>query len=104
MNAKRHVNSDSWTWLNFALIPFKAYTLIALVVILSYAQHSRDAESSTNAETVGLILLGYVICFVVLLVGGLAQAFKRKKHSVESLLFASVALVVAWFVAPGLSH
>lgn len=104
MNANQPVNSDSWTWLNFALLPFKAYTLIALVVILSHAQHPRDAASSANAETLALILVGYVVCFVVLLVGGLVQALRRKEHSVESLLFACCALVVACFAAPGLSR
>ena len=104
MNAKQPVNSDSWTWLNLALLPFKAYTLFALLVILSYAQHPRDAASSTNAETLGLILVGYLVCFVALLAGGVIQAFRREKQSVESLLFASGALVVAWFVAPTLSH
>ncbi len=98
----RVVPSCSREWLRLVVFPFKAYTLLALIIVLTWGlalpQHS---QATAVADAGVLVVLGYLLSAVVLFLGGLVQAFVGPRGAgVVTLLFAGAALIIAFWLAP----
>jgi hypothetical protein len=94
--------TSGYQWLNFALFPFKAYTVLAIMIVVIWASALPSHSHATAVADAGvLVIVGYFFSAAVLFVGGLVQAFSgRKRSGVVALLFAAAALVIAFWLAP----
>lgn len=84
------------------LFPFKAYTVLAVVVVLIWASALPMHSQATAVMDAGvLVVLGYFLSVMSLFVGGLIQTFAGTKRSgLVSFLFAGAALIIAFWLAP----
>ncbi len=98
----RVLPSSGREWLSFVLFPFKAYTVLAVIIVFIWGSAlSRHSQATAVMDAGLLVILGYLISAVVLFVGGLVQAFAGPKGSgLVTLLFAGVALIIAFWLAP----
>ncbi len=89
-------------WLSLVLFPFKAYTVLAVIIVFIWdAALPRHSQATIVADAGFLVIFGYWLSAVVLFVGGLIQAFAGPKGSgVVALLFAGAALIIAFWLAP----
>ena len=85
-------------WGRFILLPFKTYVAVAFP--LAYLFPDIDSRHGWNLS-LSAVLPGYVVCFFVLLIGGLAErACHLKQEGNVSLMFAAASLIVylgPWF-------
>jgi hypothetical protein len=88
-------------WSRLCLLPFKVYVVTAWLAARLYVS---SAGRQFDTDVVGLVLLGYAVCFVALLVGGIVQrACGRREDSTSSFLGAGFAALAGWFLLPGLA-
>ncbi len=98
----RFLPKSSSQWLSFVLFPFKAYTVLAVIILFIWGSAlPRHPQATPVADAGLLVVLGYLLSAVALFVGGLVQAFVGPKGSgLITLLFAGAALVIAFWLAP----
>ena len=85
-------------WSKFALLPFKAYVVIAFLMAMFC---SKGLRADT---TILFLILGYVLSFFVLLFAALAQFVSgRRETAFASLVFAGLAFVFGWQLLPYLA-
>jgi hypothetical protein len=90
-------------WSSLALFPFKVYTVVALFGFLASRGVPRPRNYSTDGET--WIVMGYFLCFLILLVGALIQATTgSRKAALSSVAFAVTALIIGLGLAPSLAN
>ena len=81
-------------WGAFVLFPFKAYSLIALVVFLSVCSRF-DKPGSVDSIFGIWIIVGYIVSALVLLLGGLIEMiFLKSKSGVWSLVFGVADVIM----------
>ncbi len=85
-------------WSKFILFPFKVYVAVAFPLANMLPDVERRHGWNLSLEKV---LPGYLACFLVLLIGGLAEpACHLKRESTVTLIFAAVSLLIyfgPWF-------
>jgi len=98
----RFVPTSSSEWLSFVLFPFKAYTVLAVIIVFMWGSAlPRHSQATVVADAGLLVVFGYFLSAIVLFVGGLVQSFAGKKGlGLITLLFAGAALVIAFWLAP----
>ncbi len=98
----RFLPTSSSQWLSLVLFPFKAYTVLAVIIVFVWGSAlPRHSLTTAVADAGLLVVLGYLLSTVALFVGGLVQAFAGPKGSgLVTLLFAGAALVIARWLAP----
>src|SRR3990172_7605063 len=88
-------------WGRFLLLPFEVYVVTAWLGARFYV---RAAGRQFDTDVVGLVLLGYLLCFVILLFGGIVQRLcGRRKDSTASFFAAGLAAFFCWLLLPGLA-
>lgn len=81
-------------WGRFILLPFKAYVAVALPLAWLLPDIDRRHGWNLSLEKV---LPGYLVCFLVLLLGGLLERVCHlKSESRVTLMFAAVSLFIFW--------
>ena len=98
----RFLPTSSSQWLSLVLFPFKAYTVLAVVVVFVWGSAlPRHSQATAVADAGLLVALGYLLSAVALFVGGLVQAFAGPKGAgLITLLFAGAALIIALWLLP----
>jgi hypothetical protein len=91
-------------WTDFLLFPFKAYTVVAIFLFLISQSLPRPSRlGGTYAEA--YIMMGYLLCFLVLLIAAVAQLLSGShKKAISSIAFALAALIIFWVCAPLLAN
>lgn len=88
-------------WLSLILFPFKAYTVVAVIVVFIWRSVlPRNSHSMAGADAGLLVVAGYLLSASVLFICGLIQVFKSSRGSgLVSLAFAGAALIIGLWVA-----
>lgn len=91
-------------WLAFVFFPFKAYTIIApLMIWVSLSLPRPRHVGSTDADA--YMLLGLLACGIFQLVSALLLALTgQKRLALSCLLFGLGALIVGILTAPSLAN
>jgi len=81
------------------LFPFKAYSVVALLIFLSVCSHF-NPPSSVYSHIGGWIIIGYIISVPVLFVGSLIEFILKSKSAIISFAFgmADIGLLI---ILPG---
>lgn len=91
-------------WLSFALLPFKAYTVIAPLLVLYSMGLPRPRHTGATDAEIGLIA-GLFPCGVILFVAALILAFGNQKSTAFSCaLFGVVGIALAVLLLPAFAH
>jgi hypothetical protein len=87
-------------WGRLFLLPFKAYVATSWLVVRFYL---REAGRQWNPSDVQPFVLGYMLCFVILLLGGIVQwTCGRRGDCTLSFVAAALAALICWLL-PGLA-
>ena len=93
--------SKGAAWGRLVLLPFKVYVFAAWVGERFYV-HAAGRQIDSNVG--GCILVLYLICFVILLTGGVVQRVcGQRVDSTGSFLAAGLAALICWALVPVLS-
>ncbi len=88
-------------WGRLLLLPFKVYVLTGW---LGARFDIWAAGRQYDPDLVGLVILGYLGCFLVLVAGATVQRVcGRKEESAASFLAAALAVVFLWLLFPALA-
>jgi hypothetical protein len=91
-------------WVRVALLPFQAFDLLGWFAVALYSTldtYGRRPASEFETE----VVFGYIVCFVGLVIGGLAQRnHGDRTGSVISFSAAIVALLASWVMLPELAR
>ena len=83
-------------------MPFKVYVLTAWLAARCYV-HAAGWHYDT--EVVLVVALGYMLCLVVLVAGGIVQRVcGRREDSTGTFLAAALAGLFCWLLLPGLAR
>ena len=101
MNIFPHSKQD---WLRFVVFPFKAYVIIAPVLLLVSSELPRPRHSgATDAEV--FLVLGLIPCSQILLLAALIFALVGPKgFALPCLGFSLAALILVVLSMPALSN
>jgi hypothetical protein len=90
-------------WFGLALLPFKAYVVIAPVLVFISAQLPRPRHTgATDAEA--FMILGLFPCGVILLIAALVLAVTGRKESADPCAgFGVAALVIGYLLRNSLA-
>jgi hypothetical protein len=84
-------------WSRAALFPFQAYIPVAYCVEQYFVRQLPGAYGAALDEFKGDVILGYFVCFLVLLVVGLGQiAVSRWKGGLLNFGLAALGAVIAF--------
>ena len=87
-------------WSRLALLPFKVYVATAWLEVHCYLSAANRQFDPIDIEPV---LLGYVLCIFILLLGGIVQwTCGRKGDSAVSIVWAGLAALICSLL-PGLA-
>ncbi len=87
-------------WGRLFLLPFEAYVVTTWLVVRFYLV---TAGRQWNPNDIEPFVLGYMLCFVTLLLGGIVQwGLGKRGDSTLSFVAAALAALICWFL-PGLA-
>jgi hypothetical protein len=90
-------------WLRALVFPFKAYVIIAPVLLLISVQFPHPRHSgATDAEAFCVVSLG-PCCLVLLLAGMLFSIFGPKGHAASCFGFAFATVILIFMLLPELA-
>ena len=90
-------------WLGFALLPFKAYVVIAPVLFFVSASLPRPRHTGATDAELGLIF-GLCPCAAILLIAAVVLAFVGPKGTaLPCCCFGVAASVIAYLLLPSLA-
>jgi hypothetical protein len=88
-------------WSRLALLPFKVYVATAWLEVHCYLSAANRQFDPIDIEPV---LLGYVLCIFILLLGGIVQwAHGRRHDSTLSFVAAAIGALIFWLLPSGLA-
>jgi hypothetical protein len=86
--------------LDFLLFPFKVY----VIIIPIWAFLMKQAPFSVRSPAITLtqwVLVGYALCVLVLIVGGVIQLLtKRRRPAAINLLFGTAGFIALFYLLP----
>ena len=103
----RAIPSDWREWFSTSLLPFKIYTVMAIIYVVGWQiEESRHLDRESLETEMGdfaydegsYIKLGYFLCSIVLILGGLIQFKFSRRASFFSVAFGIIAFSIGWFL------
>jgi hypothetical protein len=106
MSLRHFVCADDPVLLRKAMVPFKAYIVGALLVLLVgtvVMPQGPDGEGDWGRDIARLVLHGYFACSVTLILLGLVAAIQRHDRRTvwSALAYAGAGLLLAAMLWPG---
>src|SRR5438132_13712286 len=90
-------------WGRIVLLPFQVYTVTAWMAAQAYLELAVGRRPDTSF--VAVVVGGYVLCFLILLIGGIHQRISGDRAgSTVSLLAAAISAIACWFLLPTLAQ
>lgn len=98
----RVLPSSSREWLSLFLFPFKAFTVLAVIMVFIWgAARPAQARGQSISEVGEVVSLGYLLSGLVLMVGGLIQvAVGPRTSALTTFLFGAAAFIILVLLAP----
>jgi hypothetical protein len=94
---QRLLPNDKAGWIDLGVFPFRAYVVIAPLCVITYVT-TIGRTYAGRGDFLPSVLEGYVLSFVALVFGAIAQLLLRRRTSaLISFVFAIAAVFSAWF-------
>ncbi len=86
-------------WVAFALLPFKAYTVLAVICL--FIRGAGLPPHSGGGDAAAIVVLGYFLCALVLILAAVIQVFTGPRGAaLSSIGIGAAAFVIGWWLLP----